>query len=784
MLLLLALLPLAGAQAAPAAAPASSAFGINSHISSRYPGVSGMGKAADAVAQLQVGWAREDFQFSRIAPRKGAYDWSFFDAGVNHLSQRGVQIVGLLNGPTPAWASASGRGGFAPPTPAAYAEFVGAVVARYKDRVHHWQIWNEPDNAAYWSPAPDPAAYAALLKAGYAAVKQADPSALVLSAGIVSPEPATSFLKAIADNGAWGAFDILAIHPYVDPRSPEDGQIAAAGVGQVKVLADKLGAKPIWATEFGWSTGAGDRKGNRVDEQTQASYLVRAMALLREAGVEKLFWYTLKDLSASEGLGLLRYAGSTTSYADPKPAFSALRTMASQLGSAAPQGMLDFGQRRVVWDAERFGTWKRGNQPNGTFAASAAQAHSGGASGELRYSFPSAGNDYVVFTAADPIDIGSPSQVGFWVYGDGSGHALKVWLRDAQGEVLQYRLGFVGVGWQFLSASVGGAVERYNRISGGGNLRLDLPATLTAIVLDDEPDKSSGSGAIYLDDLTAVSGADAYGARFGVGGGVVDVLWAPGEAQISLPTSSASGTITAPDGTQRSISASGGQFTLSLGPSPILLAHQGGGSPAQPAAPQPTAAPQADPQQRCFDETGFCIGGRIREFWEQNGGLPVFGLPIGPQQAEVVEGATLQVQRFERNRLELHPENARPYDVLLGRLGADRLAQLGRDWQSEFPSTSAASGCRFFRETGQNVCGEILAAWRASGLELDGQAGPSEAESLALFGLPLGPAHEESMADGQRRTVQWFERARFELHPENQPPYRVQLGLLGSEIVR
>jgi hypothetical protein len=91
------------------------------------------------------------------------------------------------------------------------------------------------------------------------------------------------------------------------------------------------------------------------------------------------------------------------------------------------------------------------------------------------------------------------------------------------------------------------------------------------------------------------------------------------------------------------------------------------------------AGVSAQTAQRCFSETGFCIEGRIREFWEQNGGLPVFGYPTGPQQQELIEGKPFQVQWFERNRLELHPENARPYDVLLGRLGADRLAQQGRD---------------------------------------------------------------------------------------------------------
>jgi hypothetical protein len=188
----------------------------------------------------------------------------------------------------------------------------------------------------------------------------------------------------------------------------------------------------------------------------------------------------------------------------------------------------------------------------------------------------------------------------------------------------------------------------------------------------------------------------------------------------------------------------------------------------------------AQTSQRCFAETGHCISGRIREFWEGNGGLPVFGLPIAPQREEQIEGRPFQAQWFERNRLELHPENARPYDVLLGRLGVDRLAAQGRDWFA-FAKSEPQAGCRFFPETGHNICGAILAAWRASGLELDGRRGKSETENLALFGLPVSEAQTETI-EGREYTVQWFERARFELHPENQPPYDVLLGLLGNEV--
>jgi hypothetical protein len=198
------------------------------------------------------------------------------------------------------------------------------------------------------------------------------------------------------------------------------------------------------------------------------------------------------------------------------------------------------------------------------------------------------------------------------------------------------------------------------------------------------------------------------------------------------------------------------------------------------AAPDPAAAQSAE---RCFAETGFCISGRVREFWEQNGGLAVFGFPTSPQREELIEGRPLQVQWFERNRLELHPENQRPYDVLLGRLGVDRLWQQWRDWRS-FPRGPLVRDvpCRDFPETGHAVCGAFLEYFRGHGLNSDGRPGIGEHESIALFGLPVSDELTETLSDGRVYIVQWFERARLEYHPQNPAPYTVLLGLLGNEV--
>ena len=80
-------------------------------------------------------------------------------------------------------------------------------------------------------------------------------------------------------------------------------------------------------------------------------------------------------------------------------------------------------------------------------------------------------------------------------------------------------------------------------------------------------------------------------------------------------------------------------------------------------------AVQAAPGERCFPETGECIDGRFAQYWDSNGGLPVFGLAIGEQRQERGTEGVFVSQWFERERFEAHPENRAPYDVLLGRLG-------------------------------------------------------------------------------------------------------------------
>jgi hypothetical protein len=177
-----------------------------------------------------------------------------------------------------------------------------------------------------------------------------------------------------------------------------------------------------------------------------------------------------------------------------------------------------------------------------------------------------------------------------------------------------------------------------------------------------------------------------------------------------------------------------------------------------------TSAPpiHAQTAERCFAETGFCLSGRFREYWEQNGGLPIFGYPITAAQDEPNRdtGATHLTQYFERARFELHPDLARPYDVLLGRLGDDQLRLQGIDWQAE-PEDEPRDDCLWFPETRHSVCDQasglgFKSYWQSHGLVFDDDVGFSFAESLALFGLPLTGARVETNSSGDTVLTQWF----------------------------
>ncbi len=201
----------------------------------------------------------------------------------------------------------------------------------------------------------------------------------------------------------------------------------------------------------------------------------------------------------------------------------------------------------------------------------------------------------------------------------------------------------------------------------------------------------------------------------------------------------------------------------------LLLPKAGGGTAGAGTATPVGAA--------CFQPSNACIQGRIRQVWDSDGGLAVFGKPLAPVRQSGTGTAAIQVQDFERFRFEIHSANKPPYDILFANLGAERFHATGG---KDAPATkSDAPGCKWFEDVQHNVCGDFLTFWTTHGRTL-GAGGNPEAASLALFGPPLNEATPTTV-NGQQITIQWFQKARFELHPDAPPEFRVQLGLIGVE---
>lgn len=102
LVLLATLLPVLGTlpDAPPAAAQAGqSAFGVNSHIATRYGTYETLDVALQTLGETNPGWAREEFQWSLVTDKRrdATYNWDMLDRVINSLHSRGINIIGLLN---------------------------------------------------------------------------------------------------------------------------------------------------------------------------------------------------------------------------------------------------------------------------------------------------------------------------------------------------------------------------------------------------------------------------------------------------------------------------------------------------------------------------------------------------------------------------------------------------------------------------------------------------------------------------------------------------------------
>lgn len=281
----------------PLAAPEGNPFGMNLSLAQRHtPSARAVGAAM--ARKSGVGWTREEFSWDKIEVEKGKLNWGDYDRSLAAAKKENIGVLGLI-GFSAKWARRDPDKHTSPPRDVQeFADFVFKLVSRYKGQVKHWEIWNEPDSPVFWPPKSDAAEYTALLKAGYAAAKRADPDCEVMTAGLLigmNHFKQWQYLDEMYANGAAAAFDIIAWHAYCDPKSPAQGlyeELTQELFNRMKANGDK--PKRAWLTEQGWPTIKGYARS--VTEEQQALYAVQShVTALSNESVDKFFWFLFRD---------------------------------------------------------------------------------------------------------------------------------------------------------------------------------------------------------------------------------------------------------------------------------------------------------------------------------------------------------------------------------------------------------------------------------------------------------------------------------------------------------
>lgn len=298
-----------------------------------------------SIARAGIGTVRDEQYWAQIEPHRGQYARpERYARYMEALRGHGIEALPVLSfgnrnyddGHTPH--SATGR--------AAFAAYGAELARRYPGRLSAVEVWNEINGTFCDGPCRSGRAgiYAALLAQTYAALKAENPGLVVVGGAAVKvPLP---WFEALIERGAARHWDAVAVHPYMEPED------AGRSIDALRRLLVSAGSDaPIWATEFG--TGAG--RSDVQDRRETAAYLVRMAVVLRAAGVERLYWYLLRDYDTFKGMGLLREENDSLGRYAPTPAYTAYATLIGALEGADGISRVSTDPRTHIYRVQRGG---------------------------------------------------------------------------------------------------------------------------------------------------------------------------------------------------------------------------------------------------------------------------------------------------------------------------------------------------------------------------------------------------------------------------------------------
>jgi hypothetical protein len=317
----------------PALADWSSPYGVCAHVS-RGDERPMAAQEFQLMRNAGIVWVRTDFDWSGVERSRGKWTFNHLDEVVELAEKAEICILPILDYDVP-WARPAYK------HLDLWLEYVRQVVSRYKDRLHYWEVWNEPNLENFWRDKPDPANYVQLLRATYQEIKRIDPKLTVLLGGMAGIP--WTYLEGIYKAGGKDYFDVMNVHPYRYPRGPEESQLLA-DLLRLRNLMKEFGDddKPIWITEIGWPTHQGPRG---ISEEAQAQILPRSYLLALEGGVARIFWYEFQAPERQADYNEDHF-GIVHRDLTPKPAYQAYKTLCGMRPPGSTR--LGFWQDREV----------------------------------------------------------------------------------------------------------------------------------------------------------------------------------------------------------------------------------------------------------------------------------------------------------------------------------------------------------------------------------------------------------------------------------------------------
>lgn len=297
-------------------------------------------KAFPHVAKTGVKWARVQTGWSRCELADGVFSFDWLDEIVDELLEIGVQPwfnIGYGNrlhtdAPAPdavGWAPV-----YADSAVLAWRRFVSKLTAHFRDRVRHYEVWNEPDIRVFWKGAPpDPVKYAELVAVTAEEIRRQHPDAVIIGAALSRgiDQHSLEFLERSLGAGMGRHVDVLSYHcyrPRPEGMRPREGQALRA------MLARHQLNPRIWQGEAGCPSAMSKAEamcGIPWDETRQAKWLLRQMIVDLDQEVELTTHFHLADFhnyfndgpgNRNAYFGLLRLDGYTR-----KPSYFAFQSI-------------------------------------------------------------------------------------------------------------------------------------------------------------------------------------------------------------------------------------------------------------------------------------------------------------------------------------------------------------------------------------------------------------------------------------------------------------------------